>query len=263
MPVYTRISGRLGNTIDLNTIFYRNGIPDDPYAVRRIKIYKSSVQDENLIAQINVSLPDATDYPYPLSREIDSGGLVKPGVFHFFWAVPSSGIVVPDTFFDVWEYIGPAPSSVSSFDPTDESMWNKACNQFWLYTDGFFVDDDLETIKIAFEAQDRKFYKPEVRTMEVGIMPMPLYDYDYNLVAPIIPQLLGTIRIMTDNAEVLVHDEPMTMKLVQGTYRTNPFVLTYKLDTNNFLKGSYKYQVMVRLPNGETRSSPWFSLSIG
>jgi hypothetical protein len=136
------------------------------------------------------------------------------------------------------------------------------CQRFWLYPDSYYTDSGLENIRLGFEAMDDKFTQPEVRTLEVGIMPLPLYDYNYNLVAPIIPNLKATISIMTDQCEILICNEPMKIGIRQGTFRSNPFVLQYLFNTMRVLRGSYKYQVTLRLPNGETRTSPRFALQV-
>jgi hypothetical protein len=101
-----------------------------------------------------------------------------------------------------------------------------------------------------------------VRTLEVGITPLPLYDYDYNKIAPIIPRLQAHINLYTNENEQLITNELMRIGIRQGTYRSNPFVLQYRLDTRRFLRGSYKYQIIIELPNGETRSSPYFNLQV-
>lgn len=282
-----RISGRLGHQIDLNITFFRDGIPTDPYAIRKVSIYKSAVQPENLIAEFPVVPPTDPLYPSPLSREEEedehhhhhenechsssSGSVhIKPGIYHLYWDVPASGIPVPDTFFDVWSYIPdnpcPAGSSGSSgSEPCDldnQSLWVECCNQFWLYPDNFYCDDELTNIRLGFEALDMKFNQPETRTIEVGIMPLPLYDYDYNKIAPIIPRLKGYFSLMTDNCELLIDRAPMRIGVRQGTYRSNPFVLQYRFDTRLVLKGSYQYQVVICLPNGETRASSNFHLQV-
>ncbi len=248
MPIYPRVSGRLGNIIDLNVTFYRNGVPSDPYAIRKVSIYRSSVQEENLITEILVSPPWAGDYPSPLTRE-ESSGSTEPGIYHAYWEVPTA-LPTPDIYFDVWHFIPNNPgvpdssSGVIATDGTDadelviindEDKWIKQCNQFWLYSDGFFIDTGLETIRLGFEAMDCKFHQPEVRTLEVGIMPQPLYDYDYNKVAPIIPFLKGYLTLYTDHLETLVDRAPMKIGLRQGTYKSNPFVMQYKFDTKTVL----------------------------
>lgn len=276
MAVQPRVSGRLGNVIDLNITFYRNGVATDPYAVRKVSIYRSAVQAENLVAEFPVISPLNTTYPNPLSRELDSSGVASPGVFHLYWDVPATGIPVPDIFFDVWHFLADDPGALPGVTETggtvgdvtggsildDETLWQSCCERFWLYDDGFFCDSGLETIRLGFEAIDMKYQQPEVRTLEVGMMPLPLYDYNYNLIAPIIPQLTATISFMTDNCENLILNESMRIGLRQGTFRSNPFVLQYTLDSSRFLKGSYKYQITVTLPNGETRVSPPFSIQV-
>lgn len=312
MAVYPRISGRLGNVIDLNITFYRNGVPTDPYAIRKVMIYRAAVAPENLVAEIVITCPDDPNYPSPLVREFEcvsepvdvtpgecpkSGQsqqvkIAKPGVFHLFWDVPKDGIPVADIFFDVWHYLGDSPSSGCSTcpevpsndaqqialnqdpdacpvpgvippEPEPETCITQTCSEkFWLYPDGMYCDAGLETIRLGFEAIDEKFYQPEKRTLEVGLMPLPLYDYDYNLIAPILPYLQATLTLMTDNCEVLIPAEPMRIGLRQGTYRSAPFVLQYTFDTMRVLKGSYKYQIEVKLPNGETRVSPRFNIQV-
>lgn len=271
-----RVSGRLGNQIDLNVTFYRNGVPTDPFAIRSISIYRSAVQPENLIAEFPILPPSDPNYPSPISREMDSSGLVAPGVFHLIWDVPPSGIPVPDIFFDVWSFIAvdPCPNIGSAgtggtggsipaeCDIDNEDTWLKCCNEFWLFADGFFCDDGLTNIRLGFEAMDIKFNQPEIRTLEVGVMPLPLYDFDFNKIAPIIPRLKAFLSLQTDNCELLIDRAPMSIGLRQGTFRSNPFVLQYLFNTNLVLKGSYQYQVTVCLPNGETRTSPSFHLQV-
>ena len=264
-----RVSGRLGDQIDLNVTFFRNGQPTDPFAIRRVQIYKSAVQEENLVVEFPVVDPTDINYPSPLSRETDSNGDELPGVFHLFWDVPESGIPVPDIFFDVWSYVPDDPgigTDTSGLVDTslldDESQWLQCCNEFWLFNDGFFCDNGLCTIRLGFEPLDIKFTQPEIRTLEVGITPLPLYDFDFNKIAPIIPHLQAFFTLQTDNCELLVNQAPMKIGLRQGTYRSNPFVLQYQLDTRTLLRGSYQYQVVVCLPNGETRSSRFFGIQV-
>lgn len=270
-----RISGRLGQPLDLNITFYRNGIPTDPFAIRQVAIYKSAVQPENLIAVFPITYPFDPNYPAPLSRESNGSSGFKPGVFHLFWDVPKFGIPVPDIFFDVWSFIEDNPDAgsggtVGNTEATaeeeqelnDESRWISCCNEFWLYPDGTFCDDGLTNIRLGFEAIDVKFNQPEVRTLEIGITPLPLYDFDYNKVAPIIPLLKPLFSLMTDNCELIIDKAPMKMGVRQGTYRSNPFVAQYRFDTNQVYKGSYKYQMILQLPNGESRVSPWYSLLV-
>lgn len=264
-----RISGRLGSSLDLNITFYKDGIPTDPFAIRKVEIFKSAVQPENLVAEFPILLPNDVDYPSPLSREFDTSSMVKPGIFHLLWDVPATGIPTPDIFFDVWSFIPTDPGVGGGTGITDletilddEDLLQKCCNEFWLYPSGFFCDDDLINIRLGFEAIDIKLNKPEIRRIEVGIMPLPLYDFDYNKIAPLIPQLKATFTLRTDNCETLIDNEPMTIGLRQGTFRSNPFTLRYLFDTSRVLKGNYQYQVSLCLPNGETRVSPTFNLQV-
>lgn len=269
---FPRVSGRTGAAIDLNITFYRNGVPTDPWAVRKVSIYRSAVQPENLIAEFPVISPFESNYPAPLTREQDSSGANKPGIFHLIWDVPAEGIAAPDIFFDVWEFFPTEPSVIpSSVGVTgatggavidDESLMQKCCERFWLYPDSFYCDSGLENIRLGFEPMDDKFMQPEIRTLEVGLMPLPLYDYDYNLIAPIIPNLRAFLTLMTDQCEVLINNEPMKIGIRQGTFRSNPFTLQYLFDTSRVLKGAYKYQITLQLPNGETRTSPKFSVMV-
>jgi hypothetical protein len=109
---------------------------------------------------------------------------------------------------------------------------------------------------------DQRFRQPEVRPLEIGITPLPLYDYNFNLNAPVIPNITATIRIETMNKEVLVNDAVMEMGLRQGSYRTNPFVLRYNVNTNSFLIGTYRYRIIATLPDGSTRASKDFVFTV-
>lgn len=275
MP-YSRISGRLGQQLDLNVTFYNNGVPADPYALRRIDIYRGSVKDENLVAQIVISAPDDPSYPYPLVREEQDGTEVpteigiKPGVYHYLFDVPAT-LVAPDIYFDVWHYIG-APLGAAGLgsgsegtfpDWDDETRWQSQCNKFWLYSDSWSGDSGLIIPRLGFEPLDYKLKKPEIRTMEVGIMPLPLYDFDYAILQ-VIPQLQAFIRMETENCEVLSgwEERAATIGIRQGTYRSNPFTVQFQVDTANFLIGTYRYRVILKLPNGEKRVSDDLRLMI-
>lgn len=275
-----RVSGRLGQPIALNVRFFRNGIATDPFAIRRVKIYRSAVADENLIAEIPFLDPGDPDYPSPAIQEVDGSGNPVPGSFTLFFDVPNEGIPVPDIFFDVWDFIaddcsgtggGDIGSDPSAVDPCldDEDLFISQCCKFWLFSDGFFLDCGLETIRLGFEALDLKLHQPECRTIEVGLMPLPLYDFDFNAIAPIIPQLRATISVFSESGEVIIDEEPMRIGLRQGSFRSNPFVLQFLFCSSvvestgcPILKGTYKYRVTVFLPNGETRVSPEFPLQI-
>jgi len=253
-----RISSHTGGVVDLNVTFYRNGTPTDPYAIRRIDIYEGSEKPENLVAQIPVVDPDDVSYPNPLVRTLQGTGSPLPGVFTLPFTIPTT-FNAPSVYLDVWRFIGTDPGTGGDLD--DESTWLSQCNKFWVFPDGFYLDDGLVVPRFAFEALDKAFRKPEVRSLEVGLMPLPLYDYDFNRIAPIIPQLRATIEIKTENCEVLVEDV-CRIGIRQGSYRTNPFVVQYQLNTANFLVGTYIYRITLHLPNGETRVSDDLRLTI-
>ena len=181
----------------------------------------------------------------------------------------------------MWRFIGSDPGGTDEDD--DESTWISQCNRFWVYPDGWYLDDELVTIRIGFEALDKHFRKPEVRNLEVGLVPLPMYDFDYNRVIPLIPQLQAYIHIETENGEVIVGGTAETdcdgnacvgsdgeveiqgiarIGLRQGSYRTSPYVVQYRIDTNQFLIGTYKYKIILVLPNSETRVSDWMRFDV-
>jgi hypothetical protein len=142
-------------------------------------------------------------------------------------------------------------------------MWDNICGRFFVINSNtWYGDDELITKRFGFEPLDRNFQKGEVRFLEVGIMPLPLYDYDWNRIVPLIPYLQASITIETLNCERIIEDAPMELGLRQGSYRTNPFVAKYKLDATAMLIGTYRYWVKFTLPNGETRISNKLHISI-
>jgi hypothetical protein len=251
--------------------------------MRRVSIYRSAVAEENLIAEIPFVDPGDPDYPAPATQDVDAAGDPIPGAYTLVWDVPVEGIPTPDIFFDVWEFIaddctgsggGDIGSDPSNVDPCldDEDLFVSQCCQFWLYPDSFFMDCGLEVFRVGFEALDIIIRFPECRTIEVGMMPLPLYDFNFNKFAPIIPHLRATITIWTENDEVIVEDAPMSIGLRQGSFRSNPFTLQYLFCTEGITredgcvipihKGTYKYRVTLCLPNGETRVSQDFTLQV-
>lgn len=259
---YTRISARRGSPVDLKTQFMRGGVPTDPFAIYRVEIYRTKIAAENIIDVISVESPLNTGYPSPLVTG------ENPGEYKLVWSVPEDAHV-PDIYFDVWYFHANDPRRPDETGGTGdldlslyESRLIQICNRFWVYPDKWYTDGGLQTIKFGFEPLDTKFNKPEVRPLEVGLMPMPLYDYDYNLVAPIIPYVDARISIKTENDEMIVDSAPMTIKLRQGAYRTNPFVLSYLLNTVEFFIGTYKYRVLITLPDGTTRVSGTYYFSV-
>lgn len=211
----------------------------------------------------------------------------KPGQYILPFLVPTT-FRAPQAYIDVWRFIaddcetgslGTEPNEVGEdefdedndededspcerFNPDVPANWQSISNKFFVFPDGVFGDDGLVVPRLGFEALDKIFKKPEVRTLEVGMMPLPLYDFDFNRIAPLIPRLRATITIETDAMEILVKDAPCRIGIRQGTYRANPFTIQYTLDTNQFLVGTYQYRITVFLPNGETRVTDPFRVTI-
>ena len=250
---FPRISGRTNASIALSVTFYRGGVPEDPFAIRRIDIYEGNEKTENLVAQIPIPEPSESGYPAPL---IPGPG---PGQFTLIFDVPAD-FNAPSGYVDVWRFIGTDPGTGADLD--DETKWFASCNRFYLYPDGFYVDDGLVVYRFGFEALDKIFKKPEVRDLEVGLMPLPLYDFDFNRVAPIMPQLKAFITIETEHCERLVDNQPCRIGIRQGSFRTNPFNVQYRVDTTSFLVGTYKYRITLELPNGTKLVSDDFRLTI-
>jgi hypothetical protein len=265
----------------------RGGIATAPYAIRKVEIYKTQIIPSNLIAQFAVVSPCDPNYPSPVEyvrTNTEPGvcgtegqeGAIVPGEYRLLLDVPADASV-PDVYFDVWSYIPTNPcllelggsgcitdsSGCPDLDNSEyEGLALQTCGKFWVYADDWDGQDSLTAIRLGFEPLDQKFSQPEIRPLEIGIMPLPLYDYDFNLVAPVLPQLVGTITISTVNNEILFKDEPMTNGLRQGSYRSNPYVFRYIVDTSKFLKGTYQYRVTATLPDGTTRCSGDFVLTI-
>lgn len=275
-----RISGRKGSVIRLNASFYKNGLLADPFAIRRIDIFKGSKSTENLVIQIPIPSPGGGNYPSPIEQESDSSGPLA-GRFYYDLQIPDD-FTAPSIYLDEWHFIGDhlivGPSGTedpidvtdvtgdddaaeffagNDADVNDEQLWDSQCNRFWVYpSNEWYIDDGLISARFGFEPLDRFYTKPEVRPLEVGIMPLPRYDFDYNRVAPLIPQLVATIDIETMNSELIYEARPCTVAIRQGSFRTNPFVVRFLLDTSTFLMGTYRYRINLHLPNGELRVSP-------
>ena len=266
-----RIAARKGHVVDLNIDFINNGELTDPYAIRTVKIYKSQVAPHNLVAEIPIVDPDngptAVDYPSPLCMEQVSGSTSSfyAGKYHLPFSVPVD-FAAPDVYFDVWSYYPTKPcTSITGCDLEDPDLTPQLlteCHRFWIYPDDWFSADKLQTIRFGFEPLDNKFYYPEIRPLEIGLMPLPLYDYNFNLVNPMIPFLKPTITIETRFNELLVDREPCRIGLRQGAYRSNPFSVVYDVNTSEFLKGTYQYQINLELPDGSSRVSRKFIFSI-
>lgn len=261
MACLKRVSGRQGQLVCLDVVFYRNGVPADPWAIRFIDIYKSCVRDENLYARVVVSDP-GTFYPDPIERVTDPSGTILTGQYRYQFLVPPT--YPQDIYFDVWRFIAddPGPGSGGSNPLDNPDLLQSQANRFWVSPDGWYVDDGLETIRFTWEPLDLKFKKPEKRILEVAMIPLPLYDFNCNQIMPLIPQLQPSIRIETENCELLVDWEPAAIGLRSGSYKDSPFTVQFLLDTSRFIIGTYRYQVMVQLPNGQTRISEKFSFTV-
>jgi hypothetical protein len=262
-----RIAARKGHTVDLNIDFLNNGQLKDPYAIRSVQIFKTQVAPSNLVATIPIVDPSDHLYPSPLCMEYISGstGDVLEGRYHLPFSIPTD-FQAPDIYFDVWTYFPTDPCigvvGCNIDDPDLDVYLQTECHRFWVYPDDWFSSDKLQSIRFGFEPLDNKFNYPEYRPLEIGLMPLPLYDYNFNLVNPMIPYLKPTISIETRFNELLVDDEPCRIGLRQGAYRSNPYVVTYDLDTARFLKGTYQYAITLKLPDGTTRVSRKFIFSI-
>ena len=284
----TRLSAYTGSTVSLNAQFLQGGVAKDPLAIRAIRIYRGSVCKANLVQEIILPTPDESstegEFPYDgalyrtrISEDIGPCGTEPndefiPGKFTHNLDL-CADIYCPGVYYDVWCFIGceevalrrgcgDEDVTIADIDWDDESLWTCQCGKFYVSPCGWSMDDELYNLRLGFEPLDSRFQKPEVRTLEVGLMPLPLYDYNYQKIAPLIPMLEATIDIETQHCETIVFQDPMSTGLRQGSYRSNPYVLRYLVDTNKYLKGTYNYIVTVKLPNGETRSSPKFTLAI-
>jgi hypothetical protein len=289
--VFSRISARRGNPVLLCNTFYNGGVPTDPYAITKVEIYKNQVLPSNLVATFVFESPCDPNYPSPGFKDTEDlppgecgteGQIGAPidGKFCLLWDVPCDA-GAPDVYLDVWYFLPSNPclkdefqGSTCCFETTDgqicpdldcddfDDFILKCCNRFWVYPNDWLCVDESISIRYGFEPLDQRYHKDEVRPLEVGIMPLPLYDNDFNTNMPIIPALEGSITIQTGNGEALVEDAPMEMGLRQGSYRSNPFVLRYTIDTTQFLIGTYNYRVKVRLPDGSSRVSKDFVFTV-
>lgn len=286
MAVHPRISARRGNEVELVTTFSKGGIPTDPYAIVKVDIYRGQALPHNIVATFLFPRPCDIGYPAPAEKVMETippgqcgtgpqAEAEVPGKFRLLWQVPSD-LPVPDVYIDVWSFISTNPCLLPEFvagcvsdgcypdllDPALADLTLTACGRFWVYPDDWNMTDGLETVRLGFEPLDQRFRRGENRPLEVGMTPLPLYDFNFNLIAPILPFVKATILISTNSNEVIVDDEPMEIGLRQGSFRTNPFVLKYNLDTSRFLVGTYKYRVLVALPDGSKRASGDFILTV-
>jgi len=287
----SRLSGSVCNDISLNVQFLNCGTPADPYALKSIKIYKCSVNQANLVTEVVLPCVEAEDRE--LDREYIYGGAIRrcgnqnsdtgecgtdlapnftPGCFILDLNL-CPDLFEAGVYYDVWEFVGDYCDPC--IDPTDvtnatditcevddlEPVLSK-CNQFFVSDQCWNIEDGLRSINLGFEPLSSRFQQPEKRSLEVGLTPLPLYENNVSFMTSIISSLSATITIQTASYEVLVDAEEMCIGLRTGNYRSNPYLLKYLLDTSRFLKGTYKYRIDIQLPNGETRSSPYYNLAI-
>jgi len=258
MAEYGRLSGRIGEYISLNMSFYHNGEKNDPYAITKIEMYKSSVSVENLISTIDIVDPSDSTYPSPLSTD-------TTGEYVASFEVPAE--YEEGQYIDVWYYV---PSDPGSGDLGDYEQ--TTTGQFILGTDNWFGDDELRSVDFDIDPLSNKFIKGEVKDLEIGLVPLPLYDYNVELISSLIPHLSADITILTQSNEVVTYadgseagtfsDMPMSIGLREGRYRSNPYVLRILIDTSNFYKGTYKYSIKITLPNSKIIMSKWYNFSI-
>ena len=228
----------------------RNGQPQSPFALREINIYRGSISPGNIVATIPFPDPSSTAYPFP-ATEIAVGEFVVP------FLVPQE-FVTCDVYFDVWSFLGTDPGTAGL---DDTSHWISQRGMFWVFDDVWISDDDLRSLRIGFEPLDKKLRRGELRTIEVAIHPLPLYDYEYNVMAPIIPQLSPTMTIHTDRDELIASDAPCQVGIRQGRSLNSPYVVQCLIDTRTLTRGTYKYTIKTKIGD-KTIISPRFNFTI-
>jgi hypothetical protein len=250
VATYSRINARAGNVVNLNMRVLKNGQLQSPHALREINIYRGSIRPGNIVATI--AFPDPADVAYPTpATELAEGEFVVP----FF--VPED-FVTCDQYFDVWSFVGEDPGTPGV---DDTSLWISQYGTFHVYDDVWISDDELRTLKVGFEPLDKRLRRGELRTIEIAIHPLPLYDYNYNVLTPIIPQLSPTITIHTAYDELIVSDSPCLIGVRQGRGRNSPYVIQCLFDTTTLIRGMYRYTVKVMVGD-QTIISPRFYLTI-
>lgn len=246
MEPFKRISARTGGVVALNMSFKNNGALMDPYAIIKVNIYKNKIAQANLVEMIEIVPPDSTDYPAPLERGLDDDDNPIPGKYVLNYAIPSE--FEQDVYFDEWVIVSEC-NSTDCLEDTDQC--STICGRFYVFTDCVVGDDELEKFKFGFESLNHHFSKPAVVPLEVGVMPLPLYDHKVGAIQAI-ASATAKIMIETDRQEVVLEWTPIDIALRSGSYRSNPYVLRYTLATSEFLAGTYAYKVMLKLRNGDT-----------
>jgi len=251
----SRIAGRAGLLSNLSMNFYHNGALEDPYAIRRIDIYRGFIRHGNLCDQIIIPDPDDVSYPFPLVQ--NTGG---PGSFELIYDVPLE-FTPNQTYFDVWRFL---PYDIGTADINDESLWLSQNGQFWVFDDVWLIDDFLQTKRIGFEPLDKKLRRGEIRTIEIALHPLPKYDFNYNKLAPVISQLAPSITICTINNELIngLVDAPCSIGIRQGHHLDSPYVIQCLIDTRLLLRGTYKYAIKIPLNDGSIIISDYFYFTV-
>lgn len=248
---YSRLNARTGNIVNLDINIYNNGILKSPYAILNIDIYRNSIKPANLVATIPIADRNSTNYPSPAS-EISEGQFVIP------FYVPHN-FPAPDIYFDVWNIIGSEPQNITATN-LDDVIISKS-GRFWVFNDIWISDDRLKTLRIGFEPLDKKLRRGEIRTIEIAVYPLPLYEYDFNIMEPIISQLNPKITIHTSNGELIVKDAECKIGIRQGKSRHSKFVIQCLLDTRLFVRGTYKYTIKTNIEDRQI-ISPEFYITI-
>lgn len=288
-----RIGARNSRLVDLNVDFYNHGKLDDPFWIKKVEIYKCSVAPHNLQAVIVMPEPTDVNYPLPICQEkttitySDCGTgdyeiVPVVGKYHLPFLVPHD-YKSPEVYIDVWYYYPTNPCNIDLYpeqcppevgiteltgdgcdytDPDLEHLLKTCCHRFWVYPDAWMCDDGLQTVEFTYEPKSVRFNYPEKRNLEVGLIPMPMYNYNRALVESLVPYINAFITIGTQHHEYIVRDCKMELGFRQGQYSSNPWSLKYSIDTNKFLKGSYWYQVKLELPDGSSRVSNKFWIEI-
>jgi hypothetical protein len=280
--------------VDLNVDFYNNGQLDDPFWIKKIEIYKCSVAPHNLQSVIILPEPTAENYPLPICQEklvvnldeCSTGGDTTEtpvvGKYHLPFLVPHD-FKSPEVYLDVWYYHPINPCHIDLYpaqcppdldlveftdggcdhtDPVFDGYLKTCCHRFWVYPDSWMCDDGLQTVEFGYEPKSVRFNYPERRNLEIGLIPMPLYNFNRSLFESLVPFVNASITIGTQHHEFIVRDSKMELGFKQGHYSSNPWVLKYMVDTSKFLKGSYWYQVKLELPDGSSRVSNKFWIEI-
>jgi len=248
--IYPRIAGRIGSLTNLNMSILRNGKPESPYALRRIDIFRGSARPGQKVSSIIFPDPEGTAYPSPATE-------ISAGIFSVQFLVPDT-FVPCEVYIDVWHFSGQDPITG---DPEDESLWISQSGMFWIFDDTWIADDDLQTKRIGFEPLDKKLRRGEIRTIEVAIHPLPMYDYDFNKFAPMISQFQPKMTLWTARDELLAKSAVCKIGVRQGHNRNSPFVVQCVLDTRTLVRGTYKYVIEINVDNNVI-ISPKFNFTV-